>query len=67
MLVVMSNALVGFEEIKDKYVDDPYFSSIIEILGGQDLSGLHSFEDFLLLDGFLFKGPQLFVPLGLRR
>jgi hypothetical protein len=67
MLVVMSNGLVGFEEMKSEYANDPYFGSIIAILSGQDLTGLHSFEDFLLLDGFLFKGSQLCIPLGSRR
>jgi hypothetical protein len=64
MLVVMTNGLVGFEEMKSEYANDPYFGSIIAILSRQDLTGSHSFEDFLLLDGFLFKGSQLCIPLG---
>jgi hypothetical protein len=32
--------------------------------GRDETFGSHSFEDFLLLDGFLFKGSQLCIPLG---
>ena len=67
LLVVMSNALVGFEEMKTEYTKDPYFAKILMILSGQDPTGMSSIADFCLLDGFLFKGSLLCIPSGSRR
>ena len=57
---------LDFEEMKVEYSSDPYFDNIIVNMSGKDPANLHSFEDFLLVDGFLFKGPQLWIPLGSR-
>ena len=53
--------------MKRAYADDSYFGSIYAILIRQDHIGLNSFEDFLLVNGFLFKVSNLFVPLGTRQ
>ena len=55
LFVVMSNMLVGFEEMKTEYSSDPYFDNIIATLSAHDHVGLHSFEYLLLVDDFLFK------------
>ena len=66
-MVVMSNVLIGFEEMKTKYSSDPYFEQIIAILSGQGEADSHSIKEFCLFDGFLFKGSQLCIPFGSRQ
>ena len=63
MAVVMSDEPVGFEAMKSEYANDSYFGSIDAIPSIQYHVGLYSIEDFLLIDGFLFKGSQLSIPL----
>ena len=67
LLVVMSNVLIGFEEMKTEYSSDPYFGQIIAILSGQGQADSHSIKEFHLLDGFLFKGSELCIPFGSRQ
>lgn len=50
------NSIAGFASFGELYVTDPYFSCIwIEVQ-----NGLH--RDFMLQDGFMFKGNQLCIP-----
>ena len=63
----MSDELVGFEAMKSEYANDSYFGSIDAIPSIQYHAGLYSIEDFLLIDGFLFKGYQFCIPLGSRQ
>ena len=65
-MVVMSNVMIGFEEMKTEYSIDPYFDQIIAILSGQEQFDSYSIKDFCLLNGFLFKGSQLCIPFGSR-
>ena len=65
-LMVVSNALVGFEEMQVEYSIHPYFDNIIVTMSGKDPTNLHSFEHFLLVYGFSFQGYQLCIPLGSR-
>jgi hypothetical protein len=63
----MSNGLMNFEEIKREYSNDPHFGRKFALLSEQDIIGLHLFEGFLcflLLNGLLFKGSILSIPLG---
>ncbi|KAH7567705.1 hypothetical protein JRO89_XS07G0125600 [Xanthoceras sorbifolium] len=46
----------GFESFRDLLESDPYFASIMGDLG------LKTNNDFLLVDGFLFRGNQLCIP-----
>ncbi|KAL5779238.1 hypothetical protein ACOSQ2_009975 [Xanthoceras sorbifolium] len=61
LLTVMSTQVIGFEELKSQYVDDPDFSSIITELqgptGGNNLP-------YRLQEGYLFKVNQLCIPRG---
>lgn len=61
MLTVMSTQIVGFEELKNQYVTDPYFSSIIARVQGPASWKLLPFK---MHDGYLFKGNMLCIPEG---
>ena len=52
-LVTTRKGFIGFEETKDDYVVDLYFSKVYE---GLSASRNILFEDYVLVDGFLFKG-----------
>ncbi|KAK0608268.1 hypothetical protein LWI29_028119 [Acer saccharum] len=58
LLSKMTVSVPGFETFRELLQADPYFGPIMTNLG--------SFEnrDFLLVDGFLFRGNQLCVPAG---
>ncbi|XP_021985870.1 uncharacterized protein LOC110882080 [Helianthus annuus] len=56
LLVSMRVDVPGLEVIREQLVIDPYFSVILQdVKTGQK-------SDFLLHDGFLFKGNQLCIP-----
>lgn len=63
----MSLGLVGCEEMKNEYANDPHFSSTYANLSSQNHTYMHPFEDYLQLDGFLFKESLLCIPSGSRR
>lgn len=52
----MHNSVSGFSSFGELYVTDPYFARI----WAEVQNGLH--KDFMLQDGFLFKGNQLCIP-----
>ncbi|KAK0596016.1 hypothetical protein LWI29_012015 [Acer saccharum] len=56
LLSTMTVSIPGFESLRELIVVDPYFANIMSNLG----TTAHS--DFLLVDGFLFRGNQLCVP-----
>lgn len=58
LLVTMRNEVVGFDTIRDLLSTDPYFGPII-----QDVEEGRN-TDYVLHEGFLFKGNQLCVPNG---
>lgn len=61
LLMVMSSQVTGFEELKNQYKTDPYFSKIIaELEGPARLETL----PYRLHEGYLFKGNQLCIPEG---
>lgn len=56
LLVTMSSRVTGFEVFVDMYEDDPSFGKIVkEVTTGQR-------HDFVLHNGFLFKGRRLCIP-----
>lgn len=61
MLSVMSTQVTGFEELKNQYSSDSYFSKIIA-----DLQGSLQAENlpYRLHEDYLFKGNQLCIPEG---
>lgn len=61
LLTTMRTKVLGFDSFQELLVANPYFSNIIaEIESGQR-------PDFIIYDGFLFKGNQLCAPkLSLR-
>lgn len=61
VLTVMSTQIVGFEELKNQYVTDPYFSSIIA--GAQGPIGWKLLP-FKMHDGYLFKRNLVCIPEG---
>jgi len=59
LLTSVSTKVVGFDRLKEEYPKCPDFSDIYQSLQ-QGPSSVYS--DYILLDGFLFKGNQLCVP-----
>ena len=48
--------VTGFEILPELLVEDPYFAKIIEKVKGEGS------DEFVLVDGFLFKGNRLCIP-----
>jgi len=56
LLVDMHVKVLGFDSFQKLYVSDPFFAIVIEKIQNNQQS------DFVLQDGFLFKGTQLCIP-----
>ncbi|XP_026398175.1 uncharacterized protein LOC113293948 [Papaver somniferum] len=64
IVATIQNQSFAFDYIKEVYGEDDDFKSLWE----QCSSLAHGVDDFLIQDGFLFKGNRLFIPNGsLRR
>ena len=61
ILTIMSSQVIGFEELKNQYQTDSYFSQVVK-----DLQGPEAVDKlpYRLHEGYLFKGNQLCVPEG---
>ncbi|GJT56285.1 transposon ty3-I gag-pol polyprotein [Tanacetum coccineum] len=57
LLVTISNEVVGFDSIKELYLSDEDFGNI-----WMDLETKQHQGEFILLDGYLFKGNHLCIP-----
>ncbi|CAL9021783.1 unnamed protein product [Prunus brigantina] len=59
--LLLTTMIIGFEELKEQYATDPYFSSIVS-----ELQGPTSWKmlPFRMHDGYLFKGNLLCIPEG---
>jgi hypothetical protein len=53
---------LGFEHIKEMYQEDPDFKEAYEAYENPLLRDKNSWEEYLIQDGFVFKGSQLFIP-----
>ncbi|XP_026434908.1 uncharacterized protein LOC113332594, partial [Papaver somniferum] len=60
LLATIRNESFAFDYIKEIYAEDGDFKSLWE----QCSSLVHGFDDFLIQDGFLFKGNRLCIPNG---
>ncbi|OMO50971.1 reverse transcriptase [Corchorus capsularis] len=60
-LSVLSTQITGFEELKEQYPIDPYFSKILVDLQDSPQAGNLPFK---LHEDYLFKGNQLCIPEG---
>lgn len=58
LLTTMHNSVSGFSSFGELYVTDPYFARI----WAEVQNGLH--KDFMLQDGFLFKGTNYAFPIA---
>ena len=56
LLTAMQLEVSGFDSFKDLLDTDPYFSPILVVVRARERT------DFLVHEGFLFKGNQLCVP-----
>ncbi|CAL8155920.1 unnamed protein product [Prunus armeniaca] len=61
LLTTMSTQVIGFEELKEQYATDSYFSSIVSELQGP--TGWKMLP-FRMHDGYLFKRNLLCIPEG---
>ena len=61
ILLLMISKVVGLELIKEQYKDDPYFK---EILGKYQARDSKVCSEFVITDGYLFKGVRLCIPEG---
>jgi hypothetical protein len=64
----MENQALGFVALKDLYESDNDFQDIVEhlknpVVGNMDLNQ----GEYFMQDGYLFKGKQLCIPIGLMR
>ena len=60
LLKTMSASVIGLEVIKEQY-EEPYFVKILERLEAKDSK---TCAEFIMNDGYLFKGVRLCKPEG---
>ena len=53
---------IGFEHLREMYQEDPNFKEAYEAYENPLLRDDNSWEEYLIQDGFLFKGGQLCIP-----
>lgn len=58
LLTTLTSQVLGFETIRESLFVDPYFSLIIMVVQNKERT------DFILHEGFLFKGNRLCIPDG---
>jgi hypothetical protein len=64
----MENQLIGFDALKDLYAFDNYFREIVEQLKNPVTRNMDLNQgEYLMQDGYLFKGKQLCIPIGSMR
>lgn len=59
MLGTFSLEVVGFEQLKNLYREDPYFSKIVARCTPDDQDPM---GEYVLHDGYLFRGVRLCIP-----
>jgi len=61
LLATLGSQILGFENICELYLQDPYFASIYDVCQTQSQGG------FYVSSGYLFKEGRLCIPLGSHR
>ena len=65
LLTVMKTEVVGFDAIKDLYESDSDFWEVVDQLKNPVPGHADPIQgDYLMQDGYLFKGKQLCIPVG---
>ena len=59
LLSTLHSEVIAFELLKDQYKNNPLFSQIVKELATTEMS-----QPFLVHEGFLFRGNQLYIPEG---
>jgi hypothetical protein len=68
LLNIMETEVVGFDAIKDLYESDSDFWEVVDQLKNPVPGNADSVHgDYLMQDGYLFKGKQLCIPIGSMR
>ena len=62
LLTVMQVEVVGFDELKNLYLEDPDFAKAWKACKEPIGVGRTKWLDYLIQDGMLFKGSQLCIP-----
>ena len=61
-LIVMQVKVVGFDELKNLYPEDPDFAKVSKACKEPVTMDRTRWLDYLIQDGMLFKGSQLCIP-----
>ena len=62
LLIVMQVEVVGFDELKNLYLEDPNFVEALNACKEPVVVDRTRWLDYLIQDGMLFKGSQLCIP-----
>ena len=62
LLTIMQVEVVGFDELKNLYQEDPNFAKAWKACKEPVVVDRTGWLDYLVLDGMLFKGNQLCIP-----
>jgi hypothetical protein len=53
---------LGFEHLKEMYIDDPYFKEAYEACENPVMREMNQWTKYMIQEGLLFKGNQLCIP-----
>jgi hypothetical protein len=53
---------LGFDNLKEMYRDDPYFKEAYEAFENSILRDRSQWTKYMIQDGLLFRGDQLYIP-----
>jgi hypothetical protein len=53
---------LGFDDFRDMYMDEPDFKGVYEATENPILRDRSQWIDYMIQEGLLFKGNQLFIP-----
>ena len=62
MLTIQEGEVVGFDELKNLYPEDPNFVEVWKACKEPIVVDRTRWLDYLIQDGMLFKGSQLCIP-----
>jgi hypothetical protein len=53
---------LGFDDLRDMYIDDPYFKEAYEVAENPILRDRSQWAEYMIQEGLPFKGNQLCIP-----